>query len=99
MARDHDSTQPPLFDLPHPLGMVRQLTVFRCWLDGMHRSGAVGVPAIDEEEAAHRLAEFLCQRYGVQPLSICVEACNVITIFDVTPRRATVYDVERRTQP
>ena len=97
MAREHD--HPPLFDLPHPLGMVRQLTVFRCWLEGTHRSGAVGVPAIDEEEAAHRLAEFLCQCYGVQSLSICVEVNQVITLFDVTPRRATVYDVERRTQP
>ena len=98
MARD----QPPtnrLHELPHPLGMVRQFPVFRCWLENMHRSGAVGVPAVDEEEAAHRLAEFLCQRYGVQPLSICVENCNVITIFDVTPRRTVVYDVERRKHP
>lgn len=93
--------------LPQPPGIVSQLPVYRCWLEHLPRAGAVGVPSVDEEEAAHRLAELLCQQHGNQRWSICVESTesmaedrsSVITIFDVTPKRTTIYEVERRRKP
>jgi len=90
--------------LPQPPSVLTPLPVYRCWLEHLPRAGAVGVPSVDEEEAAHRLAELLCQQYGNQRWSICVEpteetpedGSSVITIYDVTPKQATIYEVERR---